>query len=30
MAGQDYLFLALLMLSLAVFFHWAGTHHLKH
>ena len=30
MVGQDYLFMVLLMLSLAFCVHWGGTHHLRH
>jgi hypothetical protein len=30
MLTQDYLFMALLVLALMMFFHWTGTHHLRH
>jgi hypothetical protein len=30
MVRQDYIFMALLMLSLLMFTHWGGTHHFRH
>jgi len=30
MVRQDYLFLAMLLMSLIFFVHWGGTHHLHH
>jgi len=30
MVRQDYLFMAVLMLSLIFFTHWGGTNHLRH
>jgi hypothetical protein len=30
MVREDYLFLALLLMTLIFFVHWGGTHHLRH
>jgi hypothetical protein len=30
MVRQDYLFMAMLMMSIILFTHWGGTHHPRH
>jgi len=30
MITQDYLFVALLLVTIAFFIHWGGTHHFRH
>lgn len=30
MVTQDYLFMALFIMSLLLFMHWGGTHHFRH
>lgn len=30
MVRQDFLFMALLIVCLSFFLHWAGAHHLRH
>lgn len=30
MVGNDFLFMALLMIGLVSIMHWAGTHHFRH